>query len=152
MSNHLKVIRFKISGATDEQIPPAWQFFDYVESGQDINEWYDGLSEEGQDNFDTLLKENAKIPVPTNWQGCKMLQGKYKEHKLWEWCFFADGRQQRLIGIFGDTQRVAIFLIGCYHKQKVYKPPKCLETAITRAKKVRRGEALLNAHPIPTAI
>jgi hypothetical protein len=148
LPNHLKVIPFKPAGTFHAQ----WKFCDYVESGQDIDTWYEGLSEEGQDNFDSLLKTNANIPIPIHWQGCKMLQGKYKEYKLWEWCFFADNRQQRLVGIFADTQREAVFVIGCYHKQKVYKPLNCLDTAIIRAKKVRLGGATLNAHPIPTDI
>jgi hypothetical protein len=70
-----------------------------------------------------------------------MMEGECKKHGIWEWRFFADGRQQRVLGIFGGNRKEAIFLIGCTHKQKVYTPPKCLPTAIKRAKEFRAGRA-----------
>jgi hypothetical protein len=149
LSNHKKVIPFRRVGTSEDE-PVLWQFYDYAESGNDVHAWYEGLSEDGQDIFDALLKANANTLLPIHWQGSKMLQGKYKEHALWEWCFFADGAQQRLVGIFGDERKRAIFLIGCYHKQKIYKPSNCLDLAITRCKIVRLGKATLNAHTVPT--
>lgn len=114
-----------------------WRFFDY---GDDIEEWYQGMSEEGQDMLDSLLKNNAKATEPRDWSGCKMLQGDCKEHGIWEWKFFADGRQQRLLGVFGEERKTAIFLIGCYHKGKIYQPPEALDTAIKRAKQIKPGD------------
>jgi hypothetical protein len=133
LQNHKKVIPFPSLG---------WHFFDYLEGvNNPIESWYQGLSEAGQDMFDALLKLNQKAERPNDWNGCKMLQGECKEEGIWEWTFFADGCQQRLLGIFGWNRKEAIFLIGCYHKQKVYNPPKCLETAIRRAKEVRQRRA-----------
>jgi hypothetical protein len=115
---------------------------DYLEgSNNPIEDWYQGLSEEGQDLFDGLIKQNRKADRPAQWLGCEMMEGECKKHGIWEWRFFADGRQQRVLGIFGGNRKEAIFLIGCTHKQKVYTPPKCLPTAIKRAKEFRAGRA-----------
>lgn len=132
MPNHKKVIPFPSS---------SWRFFDYLEGKTDpIEDWYSGLSEEGQDTFDALLKQNRKIEVPLHWGGVKFLRGECKQERLWEWRFLADGRQQRLIGMFSNEQRKqAIFLIGCYHKGGNYTPTDCLRTAMARAKAVRKG-------------
>jgi len=127
LPNHIKVIPFPLSG---------WRFFDYTD---EIEKWYSGLSEDGQDIFNSLLKVNQKAESPTQWQSSKALQGEPKEQSIWEWYFRVDGRQERILGIFGERRREAIFLIGCSHKQKVYKPPNCLETAVKRAKEVRKG-------------
>ncbi len=104
-----------------------------------IEDWYRGLSEEGQDIFDALLKANQKAGPPTEWTGCKFLHGESKKEGIWEWFFFADDCQQRLLGIFGEKRKEAIFLIGCYHKNGNYTPANSLKTAIKRAKKVRQG-------------
>ena len=140
MPNHKKVIPF----------PSVWRFFDFVEGTTNLIEaWYQGLSEEGQYTFDSLLKANQKANSPTEWNGSKMLEGDCQKHAIWEWRFFADGRQQRLLGIFAEDERKkAIFLIGCYHKQKRYVPTDCLKTAIRRARAVRKGVANLHERKI----
>jgi hypothetical protein len=71
-----------------------------------------------------------------------MLKGACKAQGIWEWCFFADGKQQRLLGIFANERKKAIFLVGCHHKQKRYKPDDCLTTAVKRAKEARAGATL----------
>jgi hypothetical protein len=136
LQNHKKVIPFPSSG---------WCFFDYA---KEIEDWYQGLSEEGQDIFQTLLKTNSKAVIPNQWTGCKMLQGKCKKEGIWEWRFFADYCQQRLLGIFGEGRKTAIFLIGCFHKQDIYTPPECLDSAIKRAREVRDGSAKLNERKV----
>lgn len=113
-----------------------WRFFDFAD---DIEEWYRALSEEGQDILNGLLKINCKTMLPRDWIGCEMLQGPCKEEAVWEWRFRADGVQQRLLGVFGRERGTAIFLIGCSHKQRVYRPPDCLPTAIRRAKSAKEG-------------
>lgn len=124
-----------------------WRFYDYAD---DVDKWYRGLSEEGRDVFDSLLKANAKAGNPQDWQGCKMLQGPCKKVGVWEWRFFADGVQQRLLGVFGDERRTAVFLLGCSHKDRVYRPPECIETAIKRAKNL--SGAILNERQIRTSL
>lgn len=127
MPNHTKVIPFAVC---------QWRFFDFAE---DIEDWFGALSEEGQDILNGLLKINSKTALPRDWIGCEMLQGPCKEEGIWEWRFRADGVQQRLLGVFGIERRTAIFLIGCFHKQRVYKPALCLQTAIKRASIAKKG-------------
>ncbi len=151
MLYHKKVILFTLSGKTAEP-PILWRFFDYADAGWNIDDWYGSLTEVEQDVFDALLKTNAKAETPQDWNGCKMLQGAAKEEKIWEWRFHPSGRQQRILGIFGENRREAIFLIGCNHKQEVYDPPKCIPTAIKRAKDVRAKKVKLNARQIESNI
>jgi hypothetical protein len=113
-----------------------WRFFDFAE---DIEEWFAALPEEGQDILNGLLKINSKTALPSDWIGCEMLQGPCKVEGIWEWRFRADGVQWRLLGVFGQERRTAIFLIGCSHKQKVYKPADCLQTVIKRARSAKKG-------------
>jgi hypothetical protein len=128
---HKKVIPFPSVG---------WRFFDCLEGvNNPIESWYQALSEEEQDTFDALLKPNQKIELPINWGGMKVMQGECKKEAIWEWRFRADGPQQRILGVFGEKRKHAVFLIGCYHKQEIYKPPDCLTTAIKRAKRGREG-------------
>lgn len=142
MQNHTKVIPFPLSG---------WRFFDYLEgSGNPIEEWFQGLSEDGQNTFRDLLKTNSKADRPDQWMGSEPMEGELKAHGIWEWRFFADGKQQRVLGIFGNNRKEAIFLIGCSHKQKVYDPRDCLKTAIRRAKAVRAGGAHFHERKITT--
>jgi hypothetical protein len=146
LQNHKKVIPFSRTGISWPE--RRWQFFDYLENGQNVIEpWYQGLSESGQDTFDDLVKLNAKTPLPANWGCSKVLQGEYKEEGLWEWRFFSNDRQQRVVGMFGIKRKEAVFLIGCSHKGKIYTPPRCLDTALKRAKEVRKG-VKVNERPI----
>jgi phage-related protein len=143
LPNHKYVIPF----------PLGWRFFDYLEGQNNpIEEWYQGLSEEAQDTFNALLKVNQKADSPDQWNGSKMLQGDCKEHGIWEWSFFADNRQQRLLGIFSSERKKAFFLIGCYHKQKRYTPQDCLKTAIKRAKELRKGTAIFHERKVNSNI
>jgi phage-related protein len=133
LQNHTKVICFPS--------PPLWVFLDYVENGCDlIEEWYQKeLSEGAQITFDTLLKNQQKIELSLNWTGFKYLKGKPKEERIWQLDFIADKRQYRLLGIFGETRKNAILILGCYHKGDNYTPRDALETARKRAKALREG-------------
>jgi hypothetical protein len=144
LSNHKKVIPF--SSVWQPEIKPTlWTFFDFKDGQNNvIQTWYDGLQEEEQDVFESLLKINGKEPLPISWQGCKVLQGDAKSEKVWEWKFSCGRIQQRLLGVFGPNRREAIFLIGCNHKQKVYQPRDCITTAIKRAKLVKEGRVQLD--------
>lgn len=139
MQNHKQVIPF----------PSGWRYFDYRQgAGNPIEDWYQGLSEEGQYKFDSLLKANQKAEQPAGWTGSKKLHGECAQEKVWEWTFYADGRQQRVLGICGDQRKQVIFLIGCSHKGKVYTPHDCLKTAIKRAKEVRSGRAPISERKV----
>lgn len=132
-----------------------WKFFDYSTSGGNhIEEWYQGLSLEGQILFDALLKNNHKTGLFKDWIGFRgFLKGKPQAHKIWELGFSSDKRQNRILGIFSELgRRQAIFLIGCYHKDKRYTPANALDTACKRAsdlqKDLKEGRASLNERTI----
>jgi hypothetical protein len=150
LSYHKKVISFPKPPKPEKA--DKWRFFDYLENGKNtINPWYEALSEEAQDVFDSILKQHAKTPLPIHWGNSKMLQGEYKQERIWEWRFLADGCQQRILGIFGNQRKEAIFLIGCSHKDDVYSPPKCLDMALKRAKDYRKG-AQVEERPIEESL
>lgn len=113
LPNHKKVIPFRQSGGPRNS-QEKWQFSDYA----GFEEWYQELSEEGQDTFDSVLKTNGNTPIPKHWNSSKMLQGEYKQEGLWEWCFFADGCQQRVIGVFGKKRQGGDLPSGLYPQAK----------------------------------
>jgi len=130
-----------------------WEFWDYVQGkSNEIEAWYQSLSEDGQFTFDSLLKLNSKASTPLGWNSSKAMQGECKEHGIWEWRFFDDGVQQRLAGIFLTDRKNAAFLIGFTHKQNVYDPAGALDTAVKRAKEVRNGTATLVKRKVKSSI
>jgi hypothetical protein len=139
LQNHKKVIPFIQSE------PSEWTFWDFVHpSGNNpIEDWYQGLSDAGRLLFDGLLKTNYKTKLPIHWIGVKrFLKGKPGEQQIWELQFYDKSRKltYRVLGTFGSERKQAIILIGCYHKDSVYDPQGCIETATDRAKKVARKE------------
>jgi predicted small lipoprotein YifL len=135
--------------------PPRvlWRFFDFA-YGPDSNpiiEWYDkDISDEARLLIDGLLKTNQKIENPLNWMGFrKYLKGALKPHKIWEMEFHCDVRQYRLLGIFRG-EKIAVFLVGCYHKGPNYTPPNALDTAVRRKKTLDQGGGQLHERKVKT--
>lgn len=129
---------------------PPWSFFDfvYLSGGTPIQDWYDALSDHGQLLVNGLIKINRNIENPVNWQRWKKyMGGELKGHKIWQLEFFSEGRQHRLLGVFDGAKR-AIFIMGYYHKGKIYTPPDALETALKRKKLVERRECILNERKV----
>lgn len=62
--------------------------------------------------------------------------------------FIADRRQYRVLGVFGQGQKRAVLILGCYHKGINYTPRDALETARKRAKALRAGKAELRERTI----
>ena len=131
-----------------------WTFWDFVFFGgsNPIEEWYQSLSEEGMFRFDSLLKTNGKTALPNNWVGSKFLRGKPAKYRIWELRFFADGRQYRVLGNFGEGRRQAVLLLGCYHQGRVYKPTDALEQAVKRAKMLAEKGATVYERPVEDSI
>lgn len=136
LPNHKKVIALALE----------WRFFDFAD---DVDHWYGQLPEEGKDLFNSILKVNSKTSNPQQWIACKLLQGACKSEGIWEWYFSADKVQQRLLGVFGMGRRTAVFLLGCSHKDRVYSPSDSLNSAIKRAKLLRKGGISLRERTIP---
>jgi phage-related protein len=122
--------------------PLRWSFFDYVEGNVNrIEEWYQHLSEDAKDTFDTVIKNTRKIQDHLQWGGFKYLKGKPKKERIWQLDFIADNKQYRLLGIFGAVRKHAVLVLGCYHKGDVYTPRDALDTACRRAKALREKRA-----------
>lgn len=145
MTHNKKVIPFPTS--------PVWTFWDFEQA---IEDWYQqDLSEEAQEAFNALLKNNRKVERTEQWPGFRRFLNRVEE-KIWELEFVADKRQYRLLCIFasnvapncwpsamGSLRKQAVLLVGCYHKQRVYTPTNAIETAVKRAKALREGRAEL---------
>ena len=145
MTYHKKVIPFKQSD--------SWRFFGFKSgNNRPVDDWYKGLSEEAKFAVRDGLKDARKIEDPRNWLCFKRyLKGKLRKYKIWElWFSCGDNRQYRLLGIFGSERKQAIFLVGCYHKERVYTPADALETAFNRARDLSEGRAEIYERKIPT--
>ena len=131
---------------------PVWRFWDFVytNNSNPIEDWYrDDLSDEARFVFDNLLKNICQVENHLEW-GCfrGFMKGKLKEQRVWELGFRSDGRQYRVLGIFGPQRRNATLLVGCYHKQKVYTPPDALNQAYTRCNALSEGRATYHERKI----
>lgn len=136
-----------------------WTFWDFALPGSDISpveKWRRSLGEEAEKSFSSLLKLNRTSPTSLQWVGRGkhfFLEGKSKEARIWELCFRdADNVQYRILGIFWPKhkEKQATLLIGCTHKDKIYDPPNCLQTAIDRKKLLVNGLAIIHERKIRT--
>jgi hypothetical protein len=120
--------------------PTEWRFWDYKENGNNqIEIWYDGLSEDAQNMFDSLLKSNRKVKNVVHWIGFrKFLKGILEGSKIWELGFYS-AVQHRVLAYCGPERMQATLLIGCFHKQGVYDPPDTFATALKRKSKLITG-------------
>ena len=123
--------------------PPSagWRFWDFTHGTNKIQEWYQELSEDAQNTFCSLLKNNQKVEMPIHWTGLRSLHGEARRHKIWELRFVGDRRAYRVLIYFGPWTKEATLLVGCYHKQGVYQPPACIDTAIKRKRMLEEGKA-----------
>ena len=97
-----------------------------------IADWYAGLSTQEQADADRFIGTQRKVrlwEMPTY----KRLGGGIGELR-WE----SEDKQQRLLGFFQDDIWYA--LIGCTHKQRIYRPPDCLDTARKRIREIQNDE------------
>jgi hypothetical protein len=118
-----------------------WSFHDWIQGIHNpIEAWYQELSEVAKFEFDTLLKNLCMMEKLGDWVGFKYLKGEPSKEKIWQLDFRADGRQYRLLGVFGSERKQAVLLIGCYHNP-TYTPRDTFATAIKRAKALREKKA-----------
>jgi hypothetical protein len=121
-----------------------------------VEEWRISLPEEAEKAFNGLLKINRTTQNHLHWVGIGrhfFLEGKSKEERIWELCSQdSDGVQYRILGVFWPKhrRRQATLLIGCTHKEKIYNPPGCLETAIDRRKLLANGGADIRERKVRT--
>ena len=92
------------------------------------------LSPQEQADGDLFIKTQRKF---RRWEmpAYRSLGGGIGELR-WE----SENKQHRLLGFFGDDIWYA--LIGCKHKQRIYTPPDCLDTARKRKRQIQNNEVV----------
>jgi hypothetical protein len=107
------------------------RFLDYLSPAGNnlIAEWYCEVSVEARAMFDALLEILSK---KAEW---RMPEFKRLDGGLGEIRWQCDKTQHRVIGCRWKAPNGYLLLVGCTHKQQVYKPP----DAIALADKRRRG-------------
>lgn len=102
-----------------------------------IADWYQGLSVGEKAAADELLKNMRRT---RDWgmpfYRLRLKNGEGLGELRWE----SEGKQHRLLGFFFNGYWCAVQ--GCTHKQQIYKPAQCLETAKRYKRQVERGEAV----------
>jgi hypothetical protein len=129
----------------------TWKLWDYVSPAGNnmIAEWVEkDLLADGQLMFEKLLKNIAKTENHLNWIGLRPKPFKRKTGMIWELGFFADGRQYRVLGDFCGAKE-AVFLIGCYHKNKRYYPDDAIDQAFKRKGELKNGTAKHEERKVP---
>ena len=111
-----------------------WRFRDYVSpvGTNKIKSWYKKLpSESARTDFDVLLEDLAVLKwwLDPSFKPFKMLKGS-KYQGLGEIRYKTNKVQHRVIGFFSGGQEFTM-LLGCTHKQRVYKPANALDTEET---------------------
>jgi len=120
MANGLKKIRCYVSLAGINQ----------------IKNWHDDLSAQERADADQFIEKMRKI---TDWR-LPYYRPKLIGYKaLGELRWSSEKKQHRLIGYL--EHGVFFALIGCTHKQQVYKPAEALKTADKRKKDIKDGRA-----------
>jgi hypothetical protein len=143
LTHHKKVIEL-------QSVPVEWLFCDFsTAAGNAIQDWLDNVSEDAENLFWSMLKNNRKVENPIHWTQLRYLKGEASKHRLWELRFKADGKAYRVVGFFGKKRKTAILLVGCFHKQNVYHPPDCINTAIARKRLLEEGKATAIERKIP---
>ncbi len=136
-------------------MPTLWRFYGFKSpnGSRPVDEWFrNDLSDAARFAFRDALKDAQKIADPNCWLCFKrFLKGKYRKYHIWElWFSCGDGRQYRVLGVFGSARKQAILLIGCYHKGGVYTPANALDSAFDRARALAEGSASTYERKIPT--
>jgi len=136
-------------------VATLWRFYGFKSpnGSRPVDEWYkNDLPDEAKFAFRAALKDAQKISDFSQWLCFKrFLKGKLRRYHIWElWFSCGDGREYRVLGIFGSERKQVIFLIGCYHKGRVYTPPDALYSAFNRARALAAGNATTYERKIPT--
>lgn len=103
-----------------------------------IADWYNGLSMQGKADADEFLRN---MRMTQNWQ-MPMYRWRLKGGEgLGELRWESERKQHRLLGFFFQGHWCAVQ--GCTHKQQVYKPPECLDTARRYKGQIERKEVTI---------
>ena len=120
-----------------------WTFYDYVSDigTNHVAKWIaKELSKQEETDFDVLLENLSKMAV---WD-VKDYRTVVSSPGLGEIRWKGQTRRTlRMIGIRSLEQKTFICLLGCSHKDNIYKPPDWLNTSIDRMKALNRNEGTL---------
>jgi len=118
-----------------------WRFLDYCSPGGNnlIEEWYFGLPEEAQAEFDVTLKT---LSIVEDWRGLSEFKHLGRDG-LCEIRFKSANVQYRPAGFFGPGRRVFTIYVGSSKKGRIYEPPDAFDLARRRRGMVERREASL---------
>jgi len=100
-----------------------------------ISEWYAGLSAQEQADTDEFIKDMCGS---REWKMPYYRPRLHDTDGLGELRWKSENKQHRLIGFL--SYEVFYALVGCTHKQQIYKPPDALDTAGKRKGQIERGE------------
>ena len=100
-----------------------------------IREWYEDLSVQGKADASALLQNMRKIQpwAMPHYKKLKNCGG------LGELRWISEKVQHRLLGFFKDGCWNAV--MGCTHRQRIYKPADALATAEKRMKEIEKKSA-----------
>jgi len=102
-----------------------------------IADWYNELSPSERADADAFIGTMRKVKEWNMPDYRPSLRGGGGLGELrWE----SSKKQHRLIGFFRGDAFIAV--LGCTHKQQIYKPPDSLETAKRRKQEIDRGEVI----------
>lgn len=109
-----------------------------------IAEWYEGLSVQERSDADEFLKNMRRLP-PSDWKmeeyrsRLSYIRGvaKAKAQGLGELRWKSENKQHRLLGFFRKGVWYAV--LGCTHKQNIYKPADSLANAARRKTEIELG-------------
>jgi hypothetical protein len=97
-------------------------------------------------DLDAFLKVMVKKSA---WDAPDFKPMKGKLAKFHELRWFSGKTQHRIIGFLG-REREFIMLVGCTHKQNVYKPAEALESVLKRKKQLDLKEATTSEYKVLT--
>jgi hypothetical protein len=126
--------------------PKSWTIFAYVtESGRNVYEdWDAGQTDEAEEMLRALLKGDRKTADYRGWMLWRhRMRDKAGEAGIVELGFKSGDKQIRVLCVFKGEKCIVILCI-CFHKMKVWTPPKAIDSAIERAKSVTAGRANLD--------
>jgi hypothetical protein len=81
--------------------PIKWRFFDY---GDEIQIWYDGLTEDEQETLVALLKLNARLILRRDGAAAKCSKGKARKSRFGSGVFIQAGYSSGCLGFLAATE------------------------------------------------
>ena len=114
----------------------GWEFREYrgADGSCPVSTWYESLSARNRakaDRFLRIARQLKRLSMPDF--------RKYQE--LWEARWYGDDRVPHRIFCYVPSGRQVVFLCGCIHKDRRYKPTNAYETSLRRRNDIQAGRA-----------